>query len=317
MKKLITIIALAFISYGIVSNPISEGYLRSLNRDAVPVIKSSNDISLYDEIEQKASEYNIKPIDAKIDPIWKAIPGLNGFEVDVKASYKKMKGERKFDEEKLIFKEVKPKIHLTDLPPNPIYKGNPNKPMVAFIINVAWGNEYLSEILSILKKHNVRASFFLEGRWTKNNPELAKMIVSAGHEVGNHSFTHPDMKRLTSSRIQEEIQRTNDVIMATTDVTPKWFAPPSGSFRDEVVKIAANNHLGTVMWSVDTIDWQKPEPEVLIERVLGKIHNGALILMHPTESTTKALDRLIIGIKEKNLEMNTVSETLSENNLKR
>jgi len=67
--------------------------------------------------------------------------------------------------------------------------------MVSFLINVAWGNEYLPDILATLKKQNVKASFFLEGRWVQKNPELAKMIVEAGHEVGNHSYTHPDMSK--------------------------------------------------------------------------------------------------------------------------
>ena len=70
--------------------------------------------------------------------------------------------------------------------------------MVSFIINVAWGNEYLSDMLATLKKHHVSATFFLEGRWVQKNPELAKMIADAGHEVGNHSFTHPDMKNLST-----------------------------------------------------------------------------------------------------------------------
>lgn len=284
---------------------------------AEPAFSYSAGDHLLEQIEEKAIEYDIKPIDAKIDPIWKAVPGLNGRKVDIEGSYRKMKKDGEFNEDKLQFQKIKPKVHLADLPPNPIYKGNPNKPMVAFIINVAWGNEYLSDMLTILKEQNVKASFFLEGRWTKNNPELAKMIVSAGNEIGNHSYTHPDMKHLTSARIDEEIQKTNDVIEATTGVRPKWFAPPSGSYRDEVVKIAAKEHLGTVMWSVDTIDWQKPETNVLINRVMSKVHNGALILMHPTESTTKALEQLIIQMKEKNLEIGTVSDLLNEENLKR
>ena len=81
------------------------------------------------------------------------------------------------------------------MPPSPIYRGHPEKPMVSFIINVAWGNEYLPEILATLKRHQITASFFLEGNWVKSNPDLAKMIVSAGHEVGNHSYTHPDMQK--------------------------------------------------------------------------------------------------------------------------
>jgi probable sporulation protein (polysaccharide deacetylase family) len=168
-------------------------------------------------------------------------------------------------------------------------------------------------MLATLKKHNVSASFFLEGRWVKNNPGMAKMIAEAGHEIGNHSFTHPDMKQLSAPKINEEIKKTNEVIEAVTGVQTKWFAPPSGSYKEEVVQIAAAHKLGTVMWSVDTIDWQKPAPEKLISRVMGKVHNGALILMHPTESTANSLEQLILQIKDKDLQIGTVSSLLSEN----
>ena len=268
--------------------------------------------SLYNEIVMKADQYTIPAIDAKIDPIWKAIPGYNGHMVDVEASYKKMKKTAQFNENMLVFKQVKPNIHLDDLPPAPIYKGNPEKPMVSFIINVAWGNEYLSDMLATLKQHHVSATFFLEGRWAQKYPELAQMITDAGHEVGNHSFTHPDMKNLTTVQIQQEITKTNGVIKATTGSNPKWFAPPSGSFKDEVVKIASNEEMGTIMWSVDTIDWQKPTPDVLIQRVMSKVHNGAIILMHPTAATAQSLEQLIIQIKNEKLQINTVSNLLSE-----
>lgn len=314
MKKFIYTAMIVLLGFLIVNNSLSDQYLVKLKGDAVT--SSRNIDPLYEEISLKASEYEIQPIDAKIDPVWKAIPGLNGLQVDIDASYKKMKKNKEFDESKLVFKETVPTVHLQDLPPSPVYKGNPEKPMVSFIVNVAWGNEYLSPILATLKKNNVHATFFLEGRWVKNHPELAKMLVAAGHEVGNHSYSHPDMKQISSSLLRQEIVKTNQVIKATTGIVPKWLAPPSGSYRDEVVKIAAEEKLGTILWSVDTIDWKKPSPEELINRVLGKIHNGAIVLMHPTESTTKALDPLIKAIKVKGLQLNTVTELLSEERVK-
>jgi probable sporulation protein (polysaccharide deacetylase family) len=187
--------------------------------------------------------------------------------------------------------------------------------MVSFIINVAWGNEYIPDMLETLNKYHVKATFFIEGRWAKENPEMAKMIVDAGHEVGNHSYTHPDMSQLSSKNIREQLVKTNEVIKSVTDITPTWFAPPSGSFRDEVVKIAEEMEMGTVMWSVDTIDWQRPEPHVLVERVLSKVHNGALILMHPTSSTSESLETLILSIKQKGYSFGSVSMLVDEERL--
>ncbi|MFT9597105.1 polysaccharide deacetylase family protein [Mesobacillus sp.] len=313
MRKFILISVMLIAGWTMVNNPFSHTYVTGLKTGALAV--AGNENSLMSEIEMKAKEYEIEPSDARKDPVWKVIPGYNGLKVDVKKSFNKMEKEGKFDPEKLVFKQVPPQIHLSDLPPMAIYKGHPEKPMVSFIINVAWGNEYLSEMLATLKKHNVTVSFFLEGRWVKNNPGMAKMIADAGHEIGNHSFTHPNMKQLSASKINEEISRTNEVIEAVTGVKTKWFAPPSGYYKDEVVEIAAAHKLGTVMWSVDTIDWQKPSPEKLINRVMGKVHNGAMILMHPTESTAASLDQLITQIKGKGLQIGTVSNMLSENRI--
>lgn len=310
MKKAISLITLILISWFIANNPLSNTYVASLKEETMLV--GANKDPLYEEIQQKAKKYNIAPEDAKIDPVWKAIPGINGLQVDVDASYKKMKTSGTFKEKNLVYKQLKPSVHLQDLPPSPIYKGNPNKQMVSFIINVAWGNEYLPDILAVLKKHHVKASFFLEGRWTKKNPELAKMIVDAGHEVGNHSYSHPDMSKISSTQINQELKKTNDVIEATTGKTVTWFAPPSGSYTNEVVKIASQHKMGTLMWSIDTIDWRKPSTQELINRVVGKVHNGAMILMHPTQSTTSSLEQLIEQIQAKGYEINTVTELLSE-----
>lgn len=301
------LLAAAWIS---VNNPFVDTYVASLKRTSLPVGKQQD--PLYQSIIKNASTYEIPPSDAKIDRVWKAIPGYNGVAVNIEASYKNMGNTGIFDEKKLVFTQTKPKVHLNDLPPSPIYRGHPDKPMVSFIINVAWGNEYLSEMLATLKKHQVSVSFFLEGNWVKNNPDIAKMIVTAGHEVGNHSYTHPDMKRLTAAQTREQMIKTNEVIEAATGKKSNWFAPPSGSYREETIKIAAELNMKTVMWTVDTIDWQKPSPETLINRVISKIDNGAMVLMHPTESTAKSLDRLITMIKKRNLQISTVSDLMNE-----
>lgn len=293
------------------NNNINE-YLTTLRTNSVTVTKKSDEL-LYREIIAKASQYELPPENAKIDRVWKAIPGYNGLTVDINASYEKMRQDKLFSEQKLVFKQVQPSIKLQDLPPAPVYRGNPNKNMVSFAINVAWGNEYLSSMLSTLKKHNVKATFFLEGRWTKENPSLAKMIVEAGHEVGNHSYTHPDFKKISVNKMDEEIAKTNEVIKVTTGENCRWFAPPSGSFRDETVTVAAKHKLRTTMWTIDTIDWQKPSVALLLERVISKLHPGAIILMHPTDPTDQALDQLITKIKAEKYEISTLSNLLSEN----
>ncbi|MEY8347340.1 polysaccharide deacetylase family protein [Bacillus cereus] len=267
---------------------------------------------LYKEIQKQAKRYSIEPQNAIIDKIWKAMPGYNGKEVDVEASYYNLKKTGEFDEKQLVYREVSPKTHLEDLSPAPIYRGHPHKKMVGLTINVAWGNEYLPRILETLRKHDVKATFFLEGRWVKENLSAAKMIVDAKQEVGNHSYTHPDMKTLSKSQIYEQLQKTNQMIEAATNQKVRWFAPPSGSFRDEVVEVADGLKMGTIMWTVDTIDWKRPEPEMILQRVMRKVHPGAIVLMHPTSPTAAALDTMISQLKKQGYKVGNITELLDE-----
>ena len=313
LSQFLAICIICGLSWVLVQNPLTESYLASINkRTAEPV--SVKD-SLFEEIQQAADKYNEKPTDAVVDRVWKKTPGYNGVEIDVEKSYKRMKAKGMFSEKLLVFKEIAPKIHLKDLPPSPIYRANPNKPSVSFIINVAWGNEYITSMLDTLKKHRIKATFVLEGRWVKQNPEIAKTIAKEGHELGNHSYTHPDMQRLSMQAAVKEIEDTNKVIQEVTGTKPALFGPPSGSFNDGTVKAASSLGMETILWTVDTVDWRKPAPEVLINRVVTKLHNGALVLMHPTDSTSQSLETLITSI-EKNYKIIPVGEALLEERIR-
>ncbi len=309
--RYVVIGALIGFTWLIVQSPVIDTYVLQLKENRAISVAKNSDL-LMKEIEEKAKKYEVAPKDAMIDPVWKSVPGYNGLKVDITSSYKAMKDDGVFEEKKLIYKQIPPKVHLSQLKAAPIYRAHPDKPVASFLINVAWGNEYIPQMLSTLKKHNVKATFFLEGRWTKENPELAKMIVQAGHEIGNHSYTHPNLETLAASSTVTELKKTNEVIEAITGVKNTLFAPPSGAFRDETVTIANQLGMQTILWSVDTIDWQKPSVEVLTDRVLRKVHNGAFILMHPTKASSEALEVLIIQIKKKNLHLTTVTEALKE-----
>lgn len=308
--KLFALSIAMIIAFFVVNNQYTDHYVSVLTENSSYVAGHTD--ALYEEIKTKAPSYEIAPKDAYIDRVWKAIPGYNGLSVDIESSYQKMKKKGKFNDKQLVFKEISPKVHLRDLPPSPVYKGNPDKPMVAFAINVAWGNEYIPRMLEVLKQHNAEATFFLEGRWVKDNPTVAQLITAAKQEVGNHSYTHPDMSRLGTGAITNEIQKTNSVILATTDQKVEWFAPPSGSFRDEVVNIASKLGLGTIMWTADTIDWQKPPKDVLINRVINKVENGTIVLMHPTAPTAESLDELLTKIEASGRKVVNISTLLDE-----
>jgi probable sporulation protein (polysaccharide deacetylase family) len=273
---------------------------------------ASKDKVLYEKIKAYAQKHNEAPVDAKVDPVWKAIPGYNGREVDLSTSYKEMSEIKKFDPSQVVYKEVPPKTLLKDLPPNPIFRGNPKKPMVALMINVAWGNEYIPQMLKTLNQYHVKATFFLDGSWVKKNPKLALMISEEGHAIGNHAYNHPDLKLKSKAETIDQIKKTNETIEAVLDVKPTYFAPPSGSFNQQTVDVAHSLGMHTVLWTVDTVDWKHPNPNDMVERVTNKVEAGSMVLMHPTKETMEALGMMIKEIEAKGYELGTVPELLSE-----
>ncbi|EGL81934.1 polysaccharide deacetylase [Caldalkalibacillus thermarum TA2.A1] len=265
---------------------------------------------LLSEIKELSKKINEKPVNARIDRVWKAIPGYNGLEVDIDKSYHLAKQAGKVQLEHLVIKEVEPEVGLEDLPPAPIYRGNPQKPMVAFMVNVAWGTEYLPDMLDIFDDYQVKATFFLDGKWLSRNKEVAQELIKRGHELGNHAYSHPDMRRLSIAEIQEEISKT-EALIQELGVNSHYFAPPAGTYDDRVVKVAREFNMHTVMWTLDTVDWKEPSPAEITARIVPYLENGALILMHPTASTVQALPNLIEGALQKELRAGTVSEVLS------
>ena|SRR5690625_2531892 len=273
---------------------------------------ANTDESLLAIIKEKSPEYEEEPADAYIDDVWKKTPGRNGRKVNVIKSYEKMAPKRQFNSSLLVYDSVSPKVSLHDLPASPIYRGHPEKDMVAFLINVSWGAEHLPAILKTLKEHQIKATFFIEGQWALENKGTVKMIAEQGHLIGNHAFNHPDMAKMTDEQIKEQITKTNDILEAIIGERPQWFAPPSGSFNDAVVRIAHEEEMETILWTVDTIDWQNPSVSVMMNRVMNKIHPGATILMHPTSSIAQGLDQLITKINQKEYRIHTIEQLLKE-----
>lgn len=312
MKKIIAIVSLSlliFVGFKLVSINTSI-FQQSSTIPTMALITKNSD--LLKHIHSYAAEHNAEPIDAKVDKIWKAIPGYNGLEIDVDASYLNMLQNEDFEVDQLIYNEIPPKVHVNDLPPSPIYKGNGEKPMNALLINVAWGNEFIPKMLEILAKHDAKATFFFDGSWVKENTDVAKTIHENGHEIGNHAYSHPNLQHKSHAETTEELQKTNDVIEATIGVKPKWFAPPSGSFNQQTIDIARDLDMLTILWTVDTVDWKKPATDEMVKRVLSKIDRGSMILMHPTKPTAEGLEAIIKGIKKKGFQIGTVSELMSE-----
>jgi probable sporulation protein (polysaccharide deacetylase family) len=270
-----------------------------------------NDVQdLRDLIQKEAVKRKIAPIDAKVDPVWKAIPAYNGMEVDIEQTLRLAQDKPKATPITYIMKEIPPAIHLEDLGSYPIYKGNPQKSMVSIMINVAWGNEFLPYILDTLEKEKVHATFFFDGTWLNKNIETAKWIQSKGHELSNHAYSHKNMSKLPREEAIEEMIKTQKLLMGL-GVSNTLFAPPSGDFDRDTVRIAYELGLKTILWTLDTVDWSNPGSSRIIQRISTRVEPGSLILMHPTRSSSEALSEMIHSIKHKGLTLGTVSELIS------
>ncbi|WP_226578879.1 polysaccharide deacetylase family protein [Halobacillus litoralis] len=279
------------------------------NNEAVSV---NTDSSLYQKISEEKSKYELEAEDAKIDSVWKKTPGIVGRRVDVEASYKNMKKKGTYDPKKLVFKLIKPDVSLTDLPPSPIYRGHPDKVAVSFLINVSWGEEFIPEMIEILNKHQVKATFFIDGAFANDFTDLVQMIEEEGHTIGSHGYRHKDMAKMTKADAEANLTQADEILFALTKEKIRYFAPPSGSYNDGTVEVAHEMGMETILWTVDTIDWKKPTEAVLLSRVMNKLHNGATILMHPTQVTVDSLPDLIEGIQKEGYRIAALPRLLSE-----
>lgn len=194
---------------------------------------------------------------------------------------------------------------------NPIYKGNETMSRVAFECNVVWGTEYLPQMLDILRDKNVKITFFIGGQWAEDNPELLKRMVREGHELGNHGYAHKHHSQLSLEENRREIQRTEQIVEEITGVKTVLFAPPYGEFNKTTLQAADSLGYKTIMWSIDTIDWRREGTDIILKRVLKNHHNGAFILMHPTEYTVEALPIMIDELRKKGYEVGRISDLLN------
>lgn len=162
----------------------------------------------------------------------------------------------------------------------PIYYVETNEKKVALSFDASWGAERTEKILDILKENGIKTTFFLTGFWVEAYPEYVKLIADEGHEIGNHTLTHPHLNSLTGEEIKTEIKRVEQLIREISGQKTALFRPPFGEYSNQVIEAAEDLGYRTIQWSIDSLDWQNLTREEIIERVTSRAHKGAIILMH-------------------------------------
>ena len=195
----------------------------------------------------------------------------------------------------------------------PIYCVQTDEKKVALSFDAAWGNEDTQEILNILKNHDVHVTFFMTGGWVEKYPDDVKAIYEAGHDLGNHSETHPNMSQLSNEQKTEELMLVHKKVKELTGEDMYLFRPPYGDYDDEVILNAKENGYYTIQWDVDSLDWKDYGVDSIVDTVVNhkNLGNGSIILCHNGAKYTKdALDAMINGLQEKGYEIVPVSELI-------
>lgn len=171
-----------------------------------------------------------------------------------------------------------------------------------------------NRILQILDQYHVKATFFMIGENVKYYPETARAVIAAGHEVGNHTYSHHRLSKMDMDSLEKEVEECEDILEKICQYRPRFFRPPEGALSAYVRNYTEQEHYTVILWSVDTRDWENKDAERIAQYVLDNIHPGDIVLMHDfigTKSKTpEALEILLPKLLAQGYEPVTVSELL-------
>jgi len=197
-----------------------------------------------------------------------------------------------------------------------LYSGNAALPEIALTFDDGPNPYYTPLILTILQQYHVKATFFCVGRLVAAYPGLVRQEYAAGHVIGNHSWSHPDMALLSPASIGFQLVSTSNAIQEATGVRPIYFRPPYGIMSVPVLTQAYHLGLTTVIWNDEARDWQLPGASVIVNRILWLARNGAIILLHDgggnRSQTVAALPFIIRGLRLRGFRLVTIARLMQD-----
>jgi peptidoglycan/xylan/chitin deacetylase (PgdA/CDA1 family) len=219
---------------------------------------------------------------------------------------------------------ARPSLALANPPPAPfytahVYPGGPvtlsertlrdhGQNVIALTFDDGPDQTNDAEILRLLAAYQAKATFFLIGSKAASHLDLVKAMVDAGCEIGNHSWSHPMLTKLSAEEQLAEMSRTDD-LLSGAGIKARWLRPPYGDYDSQVRGIARGQALETILWSVDPSDWKSPPAQTIVQRVTQGMTPGAVILMHSTRAhTVAALPSILHHAKANNFRFVTLSE---------
>ena len=193
----------------------------------------------------------------------------------------------------------------------PIYAVDRGDNKIAISFDAAWGGDKTEKILDILDEFGVKTTFFMVDIWTQRFPELVKEIAARGHDIGNHSATHPKMSTLSRDKILQELTVMADNVEKVCGVRPTLFRPPYGDYNNDVVLTARGAGYEVIQWSVDSLDWKNKGVQPLIDRATKNVKSGDIVLFHnDSKYILDALPTILKSYQEQGFTVVPISEIL-------
>lgn len=193
----------------------------------------------------------------------------------------------------------------------PVYSVERSDNKIAISFDAAWGGDKTKGILDILDEYGVKTTFFLVDTWTQRFPDLVKEIHDRGHEIGNHSTTHPQMSKLSAEQMKKELAVMAQNVEAITGVKPHLFRPPYGDYNNQVVLTAREEGYIPIQWSIDSLDWKNKGAQDMIARATKNVHSGDIVLFHnDAKYILDALPAILKSYQQQGFTVVPISELL-------
>ena len=187
--------------------------------------------------------------------------------------------------------------------------------MLSISFDAAWGNEDTQQLIDILGKYNIKATFFVVGEWVDKYPESVKALHDAGHEVMSHSNDHAHFNSLSAEEITADLNTCNDKIEAVTGVRPTLFRCPYGEYDDHVINAVRSLGMEPIQWDVDSLDWKDLSAGEITQRVTSKVQPGSIVLFHNAAlHTPEALPAIIEALLQEGYQFVPISQLILDGN---
>ena len=187
---------------------------------------------------------------------------------------------------------------------------------VALSFDAAWGNEDTEELINILGKYKIKATFFVVGSWVDKYPESVKQLSDAGHEIHNHSNSHPHMPQLSVAQMTDELNACNEKISAITGKKPILFRAPYGDYNNTMLETVTNNGMYTIQWDIDSRDWKENyTTDMIVRGVCDNVKSGSIVLFHnAAKNTPEALPIIIEKLIAEGYRFELISNMIYKDN---